>query len=106
MSDKRQYEEDDRITNRTPEEIFSKCEAILASRKSSYEPDDNDEGRNTAEIASDLWTTYTGKVLFSTDVYIMMAMFKLARESIHHDEDNIIDAINYLTLYLANYGDD
>lgn len=54
---------------------------------------------------SDYWNTYLShnnidiENLKPSDVAMMMVLFKIAREENKYKEDNIVDAIAYLTLY-------
>lgn len=46
----------------------------------------------TAKIAS----LMTGKELTAHDAYALLIALKLSRESYHHKEDNLLDAVAYL----------
>lgn len=82
--------------------IFDICDSILKQRESSY----GDSKKMLGQIAK-YWNVYIssqydkdneGK-LQGKDVAMMMLLLKIARESYKHDVDNIIDMINYITLY-------
>lgn len=48
---------------------------------------------------ADLWGWYLGRPLLPSDVAIMMALLKFAREKHQHKRDNVVDACGYLALY-------
>lgn len=48
---------------------------------------------------SDISSNITGVAMSGSDVAAVLLSVKLARESFHHKEDNIVDAINYLLFY-------
>lgn len=48
---------------------------------------------------ADLWGWYLGRPLLPSDVAMMMALLKFAREKHQHKRDNIVDACGYLALY-------
>ena len=47
----------------------------------------------------------TGKDFTAKDMYMCMVALKLSRQSFHHKEDNLLDAIAYLAAY-NNYEDE
>ena len=48
---------------------------------------------------ADLWGWYLGRPLLPSDVAVLMALLKFAREKHQHKRDNIVDACGYLALY-------
>lgn len=58
-------------------------------------------------LIADYWTTYlrstiekeTRSCFTASDVAMMMALFKIAREANQHKRDNILDAAGYLGIY-------
>lgn len=46
-----------------------------------------------------LWGWYLGRALSPSDVAMMMALLKFARERNQHKRDNVVDACGYLALY-------
>lgn len=82
----------------TPRErVLDKAKSIiLGNRDKQYgKPEDN------FRVISEYWTCYlcnSGRevVLSAKDVAVMLALFKIGRETGSHKEDNIIDAIGYL----------
>lgn len=62
---------------------------------------------NSFALIAQYWTTYfrstiekQGRAYFTpSDVAMMMALFKIAREANQHKADNIIDCAGYLGIY-------
>ena len=79
------------------DELFKKCKFILGDRELDY--NDDDKNKDALDHITNMWSVYLGKTLTRSDVCYMLFLLKVARELIHHKEDNIIDAINYLVLY-------
>ena len=92
-------------------EILHDCMNILEDRAKQYAPDNS-----IFKLTAKLWSEYITNnnnddpnydmtvILDSSDVKMMMALHKIARETIKHKDDNCIDAINYLALYEAEVG--
>ena len=77
--------------------LFVHCQHILNERNAQY-------GDKSFERIAKLWNIYLEdkKELSSSDVAMMMVLFKLVREWNDYKLDNIVDAINYLYLYKEN----
>jgi len=54
------------------------------------------------ERAAKIASGFTGKEITATDMYKCLVALKLSRESFNHKEDNLLDAVAYLSS-LNNY---
>lgn len=80
-------------------DILATVERTLLDRGTMY----GDPGQSFAQI-SEIWTALMrtrlkpGASLSPTDVGLLMAALKLIRETNRHKQDNLIDAVGYLTI--------
>lgn len=86
----------------TPESISAEAERIIAgSKREEYGP-----AKDSFENIADTWTAHLRQrqllrpqhKLRGQDVAIMMAAFKLLRESAQGKRDNLVDAVGYILL--------
>ena len=74
--------------------ILDEVKAVLKQRAlEDYGP-----GKAVLERVQMLWSEYFDFIFSTKDVAMMMALFKIARESFKPKRDNLIDAIGYLVL--------
>jgi hypothetical protein len=78
--------------------LLDALDTINNGRKDQY---GNPE--NSFVLIAELWNSWLKKKMIqkvdASDVAMMMTLFKIARESYQHKDDNILDACGYLGIY-------
>ncbi len=74
---------------------------LYGDRMDAYAPPEVNFER-TVKIAEAL----TGKEYTKQEIALIMVAIKMAREQHKHKRDNIVDAINYLTIYASFEGEE
>ncbi|MCK9578607.1 DUF6378 domain-containing protein [bacterium] len=85
----------------TIEEIFSKCQEIFNNRKTIRGTPENSFPVQAKLVDIFLNQRDKNKPIGPDDVSMIYALLKIGRELNGRDDDNIIDAIVYLAIYLT-----
>lgn len=69
---------------------------VTGERNDMYGPPAKNLGRT-----ADMWAAILDRPITEQQVALCLAAMKIAREAHRHNDDNILDAIGYLTIYQA-----
>lgn len=75
--------------------ILETANDIINNRSQEKERQYGDIGEEMEKVV-DIYNLLTKKTLSAKDIYLILAILKLCRESVHHKEDNLLDCVAYL----------